>query len=289
LPEWMTADVGGFVWRHPAFTAFSGLIAISAVAVGASVWLEAEGLPGGDSTYKPLATSRPRVLEQASPVPRGVEAPDAAGGVVAADPDRIDADGAASPGGSEFERVAMDVKLSAIPAPPAVTASTPAVVADVPPAVTLGDAGIPAAAMAATTAGTGSLAGERTTLAAVSSPPGSTEVEALLATFVSSYEYGRLDAFANLFDIDAQTNLHQGRAAIRSEYDQLFRATAWRRMGISNLRLQYVGDRAEAKGEVTVNIRWRDGRSVEQRGALDMELVRRGDKTVIVRLSQAQL
>ena len=47
-----------------------------------------------------------------------------------------------------------------------------------------------------------------------------------------------------------------------------------------------VGDRTIAKGEITVRIGWRDGREVEQRLALDMELVRRDGRVVIARLSQ---
>ena len=54
-------------------------------------------------------------------------------------------------------------------------------------------------------------------------PPATAEIEALFAAFVESYERGRADAFAALFDDDAETNLRQGRAAIRGEYDELFR------------------------------------------------------------------
>jgi hypothetical protein len=122
--------------------------------------------------------------------------------------------------------------------------------------------------------------------AAPSAPPASSEIETLFATFVETYERGRIDAFAALFDDDADTNLRHGRAAIRGEYDELFRLSQWRKMQLTRVNWKRIGDRAVAKGEITVRIGWRDGREVEQRLALDMELVRRDGRVVIARLSQ---
>jgi len=116
-------------------------------------------------------------------------------------------------------------------------------------------------------------------------PPASAEIEALFAEFVEAYERGRVDAFAALFDDDAHTNLRHGRAAIRGEYDELFRLTQWRRMQLTQVSWRPAGDRAYATGEIAVRIGWRDGREVEQRVAVDMELVRRDGRAVIARLS----
>ena len=124
-----------------------------------------------------------------------------------------------------------------------------------------------------------------TTTVAAPAPPASAEVEAFLASFVDSYERGRLDAFASLFDEDADTTLRRGRAAIRGEYDELFRLSRWRRMQLTRISWRQMGDRAVAKGEITVRIGWRDGREVEQRVSVDMELVRRDGRVVIARLS----
>jgi hypothetical protein len=66
-------------------------------------------------------------------------------------------------------------------------------------------------------------------------PPANAEVEVLFANFVDAYESGRLDAFAALFDEDADTNMRRGRAAIRGEYDELFRLSQWRRMQLTAL------------------------------------------------------
>jgi len=118
------------------------------------------------------------------------------------------------------------------------------------------------------------------------SPPATNEIESLFASFVENYERGRVDVFADLFDVDAETNLRQGRPAIRGEYDELFRLSQWRKMQLTRVNWKRVGNRAVAKGEVTVRIGWRDGREVEQRLALDMELVRRDGRVVIARLSQ---
>lgn len=219
LPEWMTAHVGSFFWRHPAFTAFAGLIGTSALIIGASVWLERDGASAGESSYAPLRASTPGTPERAALVPRGVAVPE----------------------------VLPDMATNAVAAGP--------------------------------------VSADRTAVAALLPPPGATEVEALLVDFISAYEHGRIEPFARLFDDDAQANLYRGRAAIRREYDQLFQATAWRRMDVSQLRLQFDGDRTQATGDLDVKIGWRDGRSIEQRIAMDMELVHRGDRTVIAKLT----
>ena len=112
-----------------------------------------------------------------------------------------------------------------------------------------------------------------------------TEIEALFAAFVETYERGRLDAFAALFDDDADTNLRHGRAAIRGEYDELFRLSDWRKMQLTRINWRRAGERAYAKGEIAVRIGWRDGREIEQHVAVDMELVRRDGRAVIARLA----
>jgi curved DNA-binding protein CbpA len=122
--------------------------------------------------------------------------------------------------------------------------------------------------------------------AAPAAPPATSEIETLFATFVETYERGHVDAFAALFDDDADTNVRHGRAAIRGDYEELFRLSQWRRMQLTRVNWKRVGDRTVAKGEITVRIGWRDGREVEQRLAIDMELVRRDGRVVIARLSQ---
>jgi len=149
------------------------------------------------------------------------------------------------------------------------------------PATSASNAG-PAPTMARVDPGVTSIAAP----AAPVAPPATNEIESLFAAFVENYERGRVDVFADLFDVDAETNLRQGRPAIRGEYDELFRLSQWRKMQLTRVNWKRVGNRAVAKGEVTVRIGWRDGREVEQRLALDMELVRRDGRVVIARLSQ---
>jgi len=121
---------------------------------------------------------------------------------------------------------------------------------------------------------------------ATAQPPATAEIEAFFAAFVDSYEKGRLDALAALFDDDAEMNLRRGRPAIRGEYDELFRQSSSRRMQLTRINWRRVGDRAHAKGGIVVKIGWRDGREVEQRIAVDMELVRRDGRALIAKLSQ---
>ncbi len=150
-----------------------------------------------------------------------------------------------------------------------------AVAVATPPAATVAVAAPAAATAAAAEPGTA------TTL-----PPATAEIEAFFAAFVESYEKGRLDALAALFDDDAEMNLRRGRPAIRGEYDELFRLSSSRRMQLTRINWRRTGDRAHAKGEILVRIGWRDGREVEQRIAVDMELVRRDGRALIAKLSQ---
>jgi hypothetical protein len=115
--------------------------------------------------------------------------------------------------------------------------------------------------------------------------PTTAEIEALFATFVESYDRGRVDAFAALFDDDAESNLRRGRAAIRGEYDELFRLSTWRKMQLTRINWKRAGERTYAKGEIAVRIGWRDGREVDQRIAIDMEMAHRDGRLVITRLS----
>ena len=123
------------------------------------------------------------------------------------------------------------------------------------------------------------------TPAATVQPLTTAEIDALSAAFVDAYDRGRLDNFAALFDDDAETNLYHGRAAIRNEYGELFRLSEWRQMQLKQIHWRRVGERAYAKGEIAVRIGWRDGREVEQRVAIDMEVARRDGRVVITRLA----
>ena len=83
-----------------------------------------------------------------------------------------------------------------------------------------------------------------------------------------------------------QAGERRGRAAIRLEYDDLFRRSDWRRMQLTRVSWRSAGDAAQARAEAAVRIGWRDGGEVEQRIALDVELARRGGRVVITRMSQ---
>jgi ketosteroid isomerase-like protein len=89
-----------------------------------------------------------------------------------------------------------------------------------------------------------------------------------------------------LFDDDARANQREGRAAIRSDYDELFRQSEWRQLQLMRMSWRRTGDVAQANGEIAIRVRWRDGRQVEQRMTIDMELARRDGGIVITRLAQ---
>jgi hypothetical protein len=166
----------------------------------------------------------------------------------------------------------------AAPSVPAIVAASVPVPAAVPPSA----AAPPPVAVANRT--------EDAPVAAVAaaSPlaPANAEIETFFAALVDAYDRGRVDAYAALFDDDARSNERQGRAAIRRDYEELLRQSAWRRMQITRINWRRTGETARAKGEIAVRIGWRDGREVEQRHAVDMELARRDGRVVITRLSQ---
>jgi hypothetical protein len=314
LPEWLTAGVGGFAREHPSVTAFAALIGTALVVVAFMVW---EGPDGAltrdvDSASEPIgatsivhvpklawfkaATGAAPVAADESASPKRSRPPDDAkvanvevkpsartapvvGPIIAADADspaattataRSDPPASALRPVSTVEPTPMVAAVAASSAPSALAATT---IAHVEAPTTV----MTSAVSGSTTA---------TTTPVSASAPATSEIESLFATFVDSYERGRVDVFADLFDVDAEANLRQGRPAIRGEYDELFRLSQWRKMQLTRVNWKRVDNRAFAKGEITVRIGWRDGREVEQRLALDMELVRRDGRVVIARLSQ---
>jgi hypothetical protein len=166
----------------------------------------------------------------------------------------------------------------AAPPVPAIVAASAPTPAPVPPSVAA-----PATATAASRAEDPPVA---TVAAASPLAPANAEIETFFAALVDAYDRGRVDAYAALFDDDARSNERQGRAAIRRDYEELLRQSTWRRMQITRINWRRSGETARAKGEIAVRIGWRDGREVEQRHAVDMELARRDGRVVITRLSQ---
>ena len=116
--------------------------------------------------------------------------------------------------------------------------------------------------------------------------PSTDEVEMVMVAFVDAFDNGKLEAITALFAEDAQTNAQRGRAAIRRDFDELFRRSDRRRMQYARVSWQRLGEQANARAEGAVRISWSDGREVEQRFAMDMELVRRDGRVVITRLSR---
>ncbi len=285
-PEWLTAGVGGFAREHPVVIAGAGMVVLAMLMATLLSGPEHHGIAGVESTY----TGMPQAQQEApKPEPAARSEPIVLQGVA----------GAESPA-AEPVAVAVSeaprLEVAAVAVPP-VGAPIKSVVArgEPPPMATVH--AVPAALPAVATNPIVATAAIATAAPAVAAPPEAPavprgdppvamEVEVLIASFVSAYEGGRLDTIVGLFGDDGRTDRQRGRAAIRGEYDQLFRDSAWRRMQVSQLAWKTVGDHAEAQGELMLRIGWRDGREVEQRVAVDMDLVRQGGRIVIARLSQ---
>jgi hypothetical protein len=315
LPEWLTHGVGGYVRHHPAITAFGVLISVAALIVGISLSggrdaslvrvarderpapaavapapMPASEEPAAHAT-RPAESPPPRTPHSPAERPIVIASASANVEIARTAPERPAAQAtSASPSAASGPSAASPVSSATAAGLPKSAADSPAVdpatlttqtvaITDPtpPPAQSSAAIGAPAPAPFVAAAGV-----QPTATAA---PPADAEVEALLAKFVDSYQRGRLDAFSALFDDDADTNLRHGRTAIRSEYDELFRLSQWRRMQLTRISWRPIGDRAVAKGELTVKIGWRDGREVEQRVNVDMELVRRDGRVVIAKLA----
>jgi hypothetical protein len=324
MPEWWTAGLGGFMRRHPAEVAFVVLLCGAALVISAMMWdgeagsltraTRAPSLPTGAPARSVnelvMTTVEPEITreERPPPVPTLAPAPIAAEAVKkAAEPGPRVAPPAPSAPTPPTRTAGEAVKPAAEPGAsggsregdgsPKVSVATPlaAVATDtvqtVRTAVGARPDAAPAAPSVATDAGEVSRAsatlsdGNPSGPAATVQPLTTAEIDALSAAFVDAYDRGRLDTFAALFDDDAETNLYRGRAAIRNEYGELFRLSEWRQMQLKQINWRRVGERAYAKGEIAVRIGWRDGREVEQRVAIDMEVARRDGRVVITRLA----
>jgi hypothetical protein len=313
LPEWLTNGVGGYVRHHPATTAFGVLISIAALIVGTSlsggrdgslVRVAREDRPAtvAPTPVPPLEVSAVHATQAADPAqPRNPHPAAERPVVLASASSKVEIGRAPperpTPQAPSTPASAASGSPAASPVSAATAAGLPKTAADSPvvdtaaittQAVAKADPAPPAAPSSVAigaAAPAPSVAASVVQPVATAAPPADAEVEALLANFVDSYQRGRVDAFCALFDDDADTNLRHGRTAIRSEYDELFRMSQWRRMQLTRISWRPIGDRAFAKGELTVRIGWRDGREIEQRVNVDMEFVRRDGRVVIARLA----
>ena len=121
----------------------------------------------------------------------------------------------------------------------------------------------------------------------VSEPARETPAEppaAVLQRFVAAYERGDLEALMALFDADARIE-RGGRARIRSDYDALFRGSEMRSLRLRDLRWSGDGEMTRAEGAFVVRVLRRGEESMrEVGGSIRVELVKRGDRTLIIGL-----
>ncbi len=285
LPEWLTAGVGGLARRHPAAVAFAALAGVAALVVGTAWWdrgaaplmrdarapaalpvatpraaLDAPPAAPVDSVAAPAAVTRPPVDAPAEPLRVLEPEPTRAGTMSPAMP----ADGGRAIGNP----APRDDSGNAVAAGPPGAAVTGTPSASDGPAATGADARVNDAAARATRA------------------LGQDEIEAVLIAFADTFNQGRPDAFAGLFDRDARTNQVRGRDAIQREYEALYRDSVLRRMRLARVSWTPDGEAMRAIADADVRIGWRDGREFEQRLSMELELARRDGRVVITRISQ---
>ena len=303
LPEWLTEGVGGFVRAHPAAVAFAALIGIAVLMIAAAAWEGREGSLARDKRApEPLPVATPMrgapeptaVAQAQAPIAPTNEQVAPTGNATAPSttardgipPDATRDNGARAANASERSVPAQDSRMpprevAAIVVAPALErappeASVAPAVTAVPPQVSAAQERPAGSAQPAPAANPGSAA----------RGPNTDEIEALFVTFVDSYDRGRLDAIAALFDDDARTDERHGRAEIRRDYDEVFRRSDWRRMRLTRVSWKHLGEVTHARAEAAIRMGWRDGREVEERLAMDIELARRDGRVVITRLSQ---
>jgi hypothetical protein len=107
---------------------------------------------------------------------------------------------------------------------------------------------------------------------------------AVLQRFVTAYERGDLEALMSLFDENARIE-RGGRARIRSDYDELFRGSELRSLRLRDLRWSGDGEMVRAEGAFVARVLRRGEEAMRDvGGSIRVELVRRGDRLLIIGL-----
>ncbi len=298
LPEWLTAGVGGFARAHPAVVAFGLLIGIAGLVIGSAAWERGAGRLAREAR-DPAPGLVPPVLEATMvPVVAAPEpAPHAPLNAAAPPPPQAPQAGThLTVRAAEGARANDIVERGAPTAGPRTAQRDDPPVTVVPkpePAAPMANAVPPVAAPAIVAPAVPDAPPVRAVAAPPPPPPAAAaqapkadEIEAQFVAFVDAYNRGRVDAIVALFDEDAQAGPRQGRAAIRRDYDDLFRRSDGRRMNVSRMSWTLSGEVAQVRAEGTVRSAGRDGRDAEERLALDMDLARRDGRVVIIRLAQ---
>lgn len=98
-----------------------------------------------------------------------------------------------------------------------------------------------------------------------------TEIDRLVATFISAYRAGDIEAFLNLFARDVRTNGRNDIAGIRGDYERFFAETAIREFSLKDMRWNISAGTASGKGRFAVEIRYQgDVESKTVSGAIDL-------------------
>lgn len=110
----------------------------------------------------------------------------------------------------------------------------------------------------------------------------------ITSLFASSYETGNIKVFASLFAAEAVSNDAQNLAAIKSEYQSLFKSTSDRLMTINNMKWDFVNDTAIGDGELQVSVRANDSEQKQSfSGIIHFEIKKKDDDWQITKLYHA--
>lgn len=109
-----------------------------------------------------------------------------------------------------------------------------------------------------------------------------TELEFLVGRFVGAYEQGDLEGFLALLDEGVRTGEKTGKAAVRKDYEDLFRTTQNREMALKDMHWEGSGDAVRGEGRFSVRVLRRGERDYRRySGAIRFDVAKRGGSLLI--------
>lgn len=112
-----------------------------------------------------------------------------------------------------------------------------------------------------------------------------TELEFLVGRFVGAYEQGDLEGFLALLDGGVRTGEKSGKAAVRKDYEDLFRTTQNREMALKDMHWEHGPDAVRGEGRFSVRVLRRGERDYRRySGVIRFDVAKRGGSLVITGL-----
>lgn len=115
--------------------------------------------------------------------------------------------------------------------------------------------------------------------------PTATELQDVVARFISAYESGNMKALDSIFSKNAKTNDHNGLKAIKRDYRNLFSRTTDRQLFIENIKWSFRKNQAQGIGKLNVLLHSGGNSKIRtQQGKINIAAKKLNDKVLITHL-----